>query len=50
MQILPNGAIAIFNVAAAPATSPAGVGQLYVEAGALKYRGSSGTVTTIAAA
>ena len=27
---------------------PAGVGQLYVESGALKYRGSSGTVTTIA--
>ena len=50
MQILPNGAIAIFNVAAAPATSPANLGQLYVEAGALKYRGSSGTVTTIAAA
>lgn len=50
MQILPDGAIAIFNVAAAPTTSPAGVGQLYVEAGALKYRGSSGTVTTIAAA
>lgn len=25
-------------------------GQLYVEAGALKYRGSSGTITTIAAA
>jgi hypothetical protein len=34
----------------APTTSPAGIGQLYVEAGALKYRGSSGTVTTIAAA
>jgi hypothetical protein len=32
----------------APSTSPAGMGQLYVEAGALKYRGSSGTVTTIA--
>mgnify|MGYP001569010262 CR=1 FL=1 len=32
----------------APSTSPAGVGQLYVESGALKYRGSSGTVTTIA--
>jgi hypothetical protein len=31
-----------------PTTSPAGIGQLYVEAGALKYRGSSGTVTTIA--
>ena len=36
--------------ATAPTTSPAGIGQLYVEAGALKYRGSSGTVTTIAAA
>jgi hypothetical protein len=34
----------------APTTSPAGIGQLYVEAGALKFRGSSGTVTTIAAA
>jgi hypothetical protein len=32
----------------APSTSPAGMGQLYVEAGALKYRGSSGTVTTLA--
>ena len=36
--------------ATAPTSSPAGMGQLYVEAGALKYRGSSGTVTTIAAA
>lgn len=34
--------------ATAPTSSPAGMGQLYVEAGALKYRGSSGTVTTIA--
>lgn len=32
----------------APTTSPAGMGQLYVEGGALKYRGSAGTVTTIA--
>ena len=32
----------------APSAAVAGVGQLYVEAGALKYRGSSGTVTTIA--
>ena len=32
----------------APTTSPGNTGQLYVEAGALKYRGSSGTVTTIA--
>jgi hypothetical protein len=34
----------------APTSSPAGMGQLYVENGALKYRGSSGTVTTIGAA
>ncbi len=34
----------------APSTSPAGMGQLYVQSGALKYRGSSGTVTTLAAA
>jgi hypothetical protein len=33
----------------APSTSPTGVGQLYVESGALKYRGAGGTVTTIAA-
>ena len=43
------GVIAIGN-GTAPSTSPAGMGQLYVEAGALKYRGSSGTVTTIAIA
>ena len=42
-----NGVIGIAN-GTAPASSPAGMGQLYVEAGALKYRGSSGTVTTIA--
>ena len=43
------GVVAIAN-GAAPATSPAGGGQLYVEAGALKYRGSSGTVTVLGAA
>jgi len=32
----------------APTTSPLGMGQLYVEGGALKYRGALGTVTTIA--
>lgn len=36
--------------ATAPTSSPAGMGQLYVEGGALKFRGSSGTVTTIAPA
>ena len=34
----------------APTTSPSGMGQLYVEGGALKYRGSSGTVTVLAPA
>jgi hypothetical protein len=34
----------------APSSSPAGMGQLYVESGALKYRGSSGTVTVLGAA
>jgi hypothetical protein len=36
--------------ATVPTANPTGGGVLYVEAGALKYRGSSGTVTTIAAA
>jgi hypothetical protein len=31
----------------APTTSPAGMGQLYVESGALKFRGSGGTITTL---
>lgn len=37
----------ITNATTAPTTNPTGGGILYVEAGALKYRGSSGTVTTI---
>lgn len=36
------------NVTAAPTDNPTGGGILYVESGALKYRGSSGTVTTVA--
>jgi len=34
----------------APTTSPTGCGQIYVEGGALKYRGSSGTITVLGAA
>jgi hypothetical protein len=41
------GVIGIANATTAPTTNPTGGGVLYVEAGALKYRGSSGTVTTI---
>jgi hypothetical protein len=44
------GVLSIYEVATAPSSSPAGLGQLYVQGGALKYRGSGGTVTTIAAA
>lgn len=40
----------VMKNATAPTTSPAGAGQLYVEGGALKFRGSSGTITTIAVA
>lgn len=44
------GVVFVPNATAAPTTNPTGGGVLFVEAGALKYRGSSGTVTTIAAA
>lgn len=44
-----NKVIGIGN-GTAPTSSPAGMGQLYVEGGALKYRGSSGTVTVLAPA
>lgn len=43
------GVVGLVN-ATAPGSSPAGMGQLYVESGALKFRGSSGTVTTVAPA
>jgi hypothetical protein len=45
-----RGVIAIANAAVAPSVNPADAGVLYVEDGALKYRGSNGTVTVIAAA
>lgn len=45
-----TGVVFIANATAVPSANPTGGGILYVENGALKYRGSSGTVTTIAAA
>jgi hypothetical protein len=42
--------IGISNATTVPNADPSGGGVLYVEAGALKYRGSSGTITTIAPA
>jgi hypothetical protein len=40
--------IGIANATTVPSANPSGGGVLYVEGGALKYRGSSGTITTIA--
>jgi hypothetical protein len=40
--------VRIATAVTVPTTNPTGGGLLYVEAGALKYRGTSGTVTTIA--
>ncbi len=63
MRIYSNGNLSLFgagsfgsgvevmfikNRTTAPTSNPSGGGILYVESGALKYRGSSGTVTTIA--
>jgi hypothetical protein len=45
-----DGVIGIANAATAPTTNPSGGGVLYAEAGALKWRGSAGTVTVIAPA
>lgn len=44
------GVIGIQNATTAPTTNPATGGTLYAEAGALKWRGSAGTVTTLAVA
>lgn len=40
--------VSIANCTASPTSNPTGGGVLYVESGALKFRGSSGTTTTIA--
>ncbi|MFE7762929.1 hypothetical protein [Streptomyces sp. NPDC057438] len=45
-----DGVVGIRNATIVPTTNPISGGVLYVEAGALKYKGSSGTVTTLAPA
>jgi hypothetical protein len=45
-----SGVVGITNAVTVPASNPTGGGIIFAEAGALKYRGSSGTVTTIAPA
>lgn len=45
-----SGVVGIANATTVPTTNPTGGGVLYAENGALKWRGSSGTITTIAPA
>ena len=45
--VIDNQGVVFIANSTPPASDPSGGGYLYVEAGALKYRGSSGTVTTI---
>ena len=45
-----RGGFALSNAQTVPTTNPTGGGILYAEGGALKWRGSAGTITTIAAA
>jgi len=47
-DVIASGVIKMTNVSTPPTTNPTGGGILYVENGALKYRGPNGTVTTIA--
>ena len=42
--------LALANASTVPTANPTGGGVIYCEGGALKYRGSSGTITTIAVA
>ena len=45
-----SGVLGLANAATVPTSNATGGGILYAEGGALKWRGSSGTITTIAAA
>lgn len=49
LRIHEDGWLFVKNTTA-PGSNPTGGGYLYVESGALKYRGSGGTVTTLGAA
>lgn len=50
LQITTGNVWFMANCAAAPGSNATGGGNLYVESGALKWRGSSGTITTLGAA
>ena len=48
--VVGGGVMGLANAGTNPSTNPSGGGVLYAESGALKWRGSSGNVTTIARA
>jgi hypothetical protein len=51
-SLTPGGGVRVIwiqNATTIPTSNPADGGVLYVEGGALKYRGSSGTVTQLGA-
>lgn len=50
LTLFGQGYVFVANATTIPGSTPTGGGYLYAEAGALKWRGSSGTITTIAAA
>jgi len=50
LQIETTNVWFVANCTAAPGSNASGGGNLYVEAGALKWRGSGGTITTLGAA
>lgn len=50
LNLTPANRVFLKNCGSQPADTPSGGGYLFVQNGALKYKGSSGTVTTIAAA
>lgn len=50
LRLHTTGTVFLVNATSAPGSNPSGGGFIYIESGALKYRGSSGTITTVAAA
>ena len=50
LTLIADKTLLLANCVAAPAGTPSGGGYIYVESGALKYKGSSGTVTTLGVA
>lgn len=50
LEVLADGFVFVKNATTVPSANPSGGGYFYVQSGALMYRGSAGTVTTVAPA